>query len=110
MLHPERGEARAGVAIEDPACGGCMTSFRLAPIASVLLGVISAQIALGIMTPLIPLLLLRQNAPTDVIGLVASSYFLGFLLGALVADRIVRRVGHIRAFAVFAALAADATL
>ena len=85
-------------------------SLRLAPIAPVLLGVVSAQIALGIMTPLIPVMLLRQATPTGVIGLVASSYFAGFLLGALSADRIVTRVGHIRAFAVFAALAADAAL
>lgn len=85
-------------------------NLRLTPIAPVLLGVVSAQIALGIMTPLIPLMLLRQATPTGIIGLVASAYFAGFLLGALTADRIVTRVGHIRAFAVFAALAADATL
>ncbi len=79
-------------------------------IAPVLLGTLSAQLALGVMTPLIPLLLLRQGVATEAIGFVASSYFLGFLAGALSADRIVRRVGHIRAFAVFAAIAADAGL
>jgi MFS family permease len=62
------------------------------------------------MTPLIPLLLLGHHVPTGVIGLVASAYFLGFLAGTLTADRIVIRVGHIRAFVFFAALAADATL
>src|SRR5262249_34952254 len=44
------------------------------------------------------------------IGLVASAYFVGFLAGALTAARIVGGVGHIRAFAVFAAVAADAAL
>ena len=83
---------------------------RLGPIAPVLLGLISAQIALGIMTPLIPLLLLRVGASSPEIGMVASSYYIGFLAGALLCDRIVMRVGHIRAFAVFAALAADASL
>lgn len=84
--------------------------FRLGPIAPVLLGLISAQAALGIMTPLIPILLLRVGASSPEIGLVASAYYVGFLAGALTSDRIVTRVGHIRGFAVFAALAADAAL
>ena len=83
---------------------------RLAPIAPVLLGVVCAQIALGIMTTLIPLLLLRAGVGTQVVGMIASAYFAGFLAGALSADRVVARVGHIRAFAVFAAIAADAAL
>ncbi len=84
--------------------------FRLGPIAPVLLGLICAQSALGAMTPLIPILLLRVGASSPAIGAVASAYYIGFLGGALTADRIVTRVGHIRAFAVFAAIAADAAL
>lgn len=80
--------------------------FRLAPIAPVLLAVSIAQLGLGLLTPLIPLLLLRGGASTSVIGLVASAYFVGFLAGALTAARVVLRVGHIRAFAAFAAVAA----
>jgi MFS family permease len=82
----------------------------LGPIAPVLLGLICAQGALGIMTPLIPILLLQLGASSPAIGAVASCYYLGFLGGALTADRIVMRVGHIRGFAVFAAVAADAAL
>ncbi len=85
-------------------------AFRLTPIAPVLLGVTLSQVGLGVMTPLIPILLLRQGVETQNIGYVASSYFVGFLVGALLCARIVTRVGHIRAFAVFAALAADAAL
>jgi MFS family permease len=85
-------------------------AFRLTPIAPVLAGVAVAQVGLGVMTPLIPILLLRQGVETQTIGYVASCYFLGFLVGALVCARIVTRVGHIRAFAVFAASAADAAL
>lgn len=84
--------------------------FRLGPIAPVLLGLICAQGALGIMTPLIPLLLLKVGASSPAIGAVASCYYVGFLAGALSADRVVMRAGHIRAFAVFAAVAADAAL
>ncbi len=84
--------------------------FRLLPLAPVLLGVVCAQAALGLMTTLIPLLLLRVGASALDIGVVASAYFVGFLVGALTADRVVTRVGHIRAFAVFAAAAADAAM
>ncbi|GAA0792568.1 MFS transporter [Marinobacterium sediminicola] len=44
------------------------------------------------------------------IGMVMVCYSAGFVIGSLYADRIVRRVGHIRAFAVFAAVAAMAAL
>jgi MFS family permease len=80
--------------------------FSLAPIAPVLLGVALAQCALGLMTTLIPLLLLQEGVATEVIGVVASAYFVGFLAGSLTASRIVASVGHIRAFTVFAAVAA----
>jgi MFS family permease len=84
--------------------------FSLVPIAPVLLGLVFAQLALGIMTPLIPILLLRVGASSPEIGLIASAYYIGFLAGALACDRIVTRLGHIRAFAVFAVFAADAAL
>lgn len=42
-------------------------------------------------------------------GLVLSSYFAGFTLGALRCGRIIERVGHIRAYAAFAGLVAAAT-
>ena len=84
--------------------------FRFAPLVPVLFGLICAQGALGVMTPLIPILLLRLGATTSAIGAVASAYYIGFLAGALTCDRVVMRVGHIRAFAVFAAVAADAAL
>jgi len=42
-------------------------------------------------------------------GLVLSSYFGGFTLGALFCGRIIQRVGHIRAYAAFAGLVAAAT-
>ena len=42
-------------------------------------------------------------------GLVLSSYFAGFTLGALRCERIIERVGHIRAYAAFAGLVVAAT-
>lgn len=86
------------------------TLARFRPIAPVLLGVAFAQLALGALSPLISVLLVQRGVPTMHIGFVASAYYVGFLFGSLSCSRIVDRVGHIRAFAVFAALAADCAL
>lgn len=52
---------------------------------------------------------IEQVAP-DVIGWVLVCYSIGFVLGTLYVHRVIGRVGHIRAFAVFAAMAAVASL
>lgn len=75
-----------------------------------LLGIASAQVAQGLLGPLIPLLLVAQDVPTSGIGLVASAHSAGFLLGSLYGPRIIPRLGHGRAFVIFAVLAADAIL
>jgi MFS family permease len=76
----------------------------------VLLGIASAQVAQGILGPLIPLLLVEQHVSTAAIGMVASAHSAGFLLGSVFCQRIIPRLGHGRAFVVFAVLAADAIL
>jgi MFS family permease len=43
-------------------------------------------------------------------GLVLAFHAVGFVLGSLYSERIIRRVGHIRAFAAFGALASAAIL
>ncbi len=83
---------------------------RLHSIAPVLLGITVAQLALGALAPLITVLLTERSVATPTIGLITSAYYLGFLAGSLSAARIVDRVGHIRAFTVFAAIAADCVL
>lgn len=44
------------------------------------------------------------------LGLIMSGYFVGFFLGTFAAPLLIRRVGHIRAFAFYAALAATTVL
>lgn len=80
------------------------------PILPVLIGILLIEIALGILMPLIGIQLARWGASSAVIGITASAYFVGFLAGTLTCQRIIRRVGHIRAFGVFVVLAADATI
>ncbi len=80
------------------------------PVTQVLLAVAFMEAGLGVLSPLISLDLAQKNVSTSLIGLVTSGYFTGFLLGTLSCHWVIDRVGHIRAFAVFAAIAGNATL
>jgi len=80
------------------------------PVIQVLVAVVFMEGGLGILAPLVALELTRAGVGADVIGLITSAYFLGFLIGTLTTHRVIDRAGHIRAFAVFAALAANAAL
>jgi MFS family permease len=80
------------------------------PIMPVLLGVACMEAALGALSPLIGIQLVRQSVPTELIGVITSAYFVGFLAGTLTAHHVIDRVGHVRAFSALAAVAANATL
>lgn len=64
----------------------------------------------GVMSTLTSSRLEAAGAPALAIGLMATAYFAGLTLGALRASRVIRRVGHIRAFAAFVALLSASTL
>lgn len=59
---------------------------------------------------LLPLSAAEAGMSETLIGISASSYFLGFVAGCLFNPRLVSRVGHIRAFAVLTALMISAVL
>ena len=44
-----------------------------------------------------------EGASSLLIGAITSAYFVGLLAGAVFGARVIGRVGHIRAFAVYAA-------
>lgn len=59
------------------------------------------------------LLSLRMNAEgfsEPVIGLILSGFYIGLMIGTFLCPSIVKRAGHIRAFAVFAAINTATTL
>lgn len=76
----------------------------------VLIGIACIEAALGVLNPLIGIQLTQANVSSGLVGLVASAYFFGFLIGTLSCHLIIDRVGHIRAFGVFAVCTANATL
>src|SRR6056297_1414214 len=51
-----------------------------------------------------------EQMPNQTIGLVMSSFFLGYLVGSLLAPHLIQRVGHIRTFAAFASTASGLAL
>ena len=59
---------------------------------------------------LIALRLDMEGVPEAALGVVMAAYSLGFIIGATYAVNVIRKVGHIRAFAVFAAVACATTL
>lgn len=67
------------------------------------------QLANGFYGYFISLRVAIESFDAIMAGLVLSSYFAGFTLGALYCGRIIERIGHIRAYAAFAGLVAGAT-
>src|SRR3546814_20478743 len=80
------------------------------PVQSLLIAIFVTMAGSGFLSTLIGLRLERAGSGTMVIGLVATAYFVGLVVGALRAGGVVRRVGHIRAFAAFVALLSARTL
>lgn len=64
----------------------------------------------GLQGTLIALRGAQEGFSAGLIGLMGTAYFAGFFLGCLFITRMLRAVGHIRAFAALAALAASGTL
>jgi MFS family permease len=67
-------------------------------------------LGLGLLTSLVPLRLNDAGYSTQLVSLVATAYFIGAACGAWYCPRVIRRVGHIRAYAGLGAILAAATL
>ncbi|MFC3292661.1 MFS transporter [Modicisalibacter luteus] len=83
-----------------------LLAMALAP----LLGLFILGIGNGFLATLITLRLDAAGEPAVVIGWVSSAYFIGLALGAMLNDRLLLRIGHIRAYACFASLVAVTVL
>ena len=82
----------------------------LKPVTALLLATAILMLGAGLQGVLLPLRA-QIDGFTDVhIGIIGSAYFLGQLGGCLFAPNIISRVGHIRAFAAFTAIASTTPL
>lgn len=74
----------------------------LVPIAALLLSDALLLVGHGLLLTFLPLAAQSAGFSDTQVALTGSAYFLGFVTGCLVTPAIVRRVGHIRSFAVLA--------
>ncbi|CAG8863351.1 putative MFS-type transporter YcaD [Pseudomonas fluorescens] len=83
-----------------------LLAMALAP----LLGLFIVALGNGFMSSLTTLRLGAMGESATMIGTVSSAYFIGLSLGALLNDRLILRIGHIRAYSSFASLIAATIL
>lgn len=79
-------------------------------ISALLLGAAILLLGNGLQGILLPVRATLEHFSPSTIGLIASAYSLGFVISCRYTPRIVRRVGHIRSFAVLAAIASSVVL
>lgn len=82
----------------------------LSRIGAITAGTTLLQAGNGLLQALIPLRMSAAGMPVSAIGLVATAYGVGFVSGCLLVPALVRRIGHIRAFASLAAISAVVVL
>ena len=80
-----------------------------AQIGTLIIATSGVQIANGFFGTFISLRVVLEHFDATLAGLVLSSYFAGFTVGAVRCGRIIERIGHIRAYAAFAGLVVAAT-
>ena len=82
----------------------------LLPVSALLLGVAILLVGAGLQGILVPIRATIEQFGTITIGLLMTAYWIGFVLSCFATPVIVRRVGHIRPFAVLAAVASVVVL
>ncbi|HET6519340.1 MAG TPA: MFS transporter, partial [Geminicoccaceae bacterium] len=82
----------------------------LPSVSALLLGIGVLLLGNGLQGTLLGVRAGMEGFPTQVIGLVMSAYFAGFVAGSLYVPALVRRSGHIRTFAALASVASAAPL
>jgi len=79
-------------------------------VATVMAATLLLQVALGALGVALPLVMNAAQWSAVSIGAVIAGYSAGFMAGAFTAPRIIRSIGHIRAYAAYAGGAAATTL
>lgn len=79
---------------------------NLLPVLALLLGTLFLFMGNGLHSLLLPVRGTAEGYATTTLGLLGTTWATGFVLGCLTAPKIVRRVGHVRAFSGFIAVIA----
>ncbi len=76
----------------------------LKPFIALYAAMLLVAMGLGLLSTFLSLRLTIEGFSTLVTGMILTSYFVGSVVGSLHCSRLIRSVGHIRAFTAFAAL------
>jgi MFS family permease len=79
-------------------------------VGALLFGVSILLLGAGLFQTFLSLRMAFEHFGALTIGAILAAYFAGFMAGSLLAGNVVRRVGYIRAFAIFAALLSSSVL
>ena len=82
----------------------------LLPIVALLGGIALLLLGSGLLNTVLALRGTLEGFSDGTLGLIGSAYFAGFFLGTFVAPQLIRRMGHVRAFAFFGAAIAATIL
>lgn len=92
---------------DETAAAGAEAAPRLGPFllafAPMLVGAALHSYASWALSAVVGVRLAASTAPVALVGIVLSCHFLGFVIGCLLCSRLIARLGHVRAFAVYAA-------
>ena len=77
---------------------------------ALLFGFAFTHLSVGLQGSLLTVRAFDEGFDTSNTGLIMAGFFAGNLLGALIAPRMVRKVGHAKVFAGFASIASGAVL
>ena len=83
---------------------------QIVSISSLLVGMSMLLIGNSLQGTLIAIRATGEQFSPNAIGIMASGYFLGFVIGTLVTAYLIERAGHIRAFTALASLASASAL
>ncbi|MDA0662626.1 MAG: MFS transporter [Proteobacteria bacterium] len=82
----------------------------LAPVAALLLSVFILLVGNGLQGTVLPIRANIEGFSALGIGGIGAAYYLGFTIGCIAGPVAIKRVGHIRAFAALAAIAAASSM
>ncbi len=77
---------------------------NLVPVFALLFGTLFLYFGNGLQSLLLPVRGSAEHYSNSLLGLLGTTWAVGFVLGCLFAPQVVRRIGHVRAFASFIAL------
>ncbi|MBO6947840.1 MAG: MFS transporter [Rhodospirillales bacterium] len=83
---------------------------QIVSISSLLVGMSMLLIGNSLQGTLLAIRATGEQFSSNSIGIMASGYFLGFVIGTMITAYLIERAGHIRAFTAFASLASASAL